>query len=47
VENETLNIETEDVYETPMLAEVGDFADITQGNTYGPYEGFAGLGHYM
>ncbi|WP_405716681.1 MULTISPECIES: lasso RiPP family leader peptide-containing protein [unclassified Streptomyces] len=30
--NETLNIETADVYETPLLVEVGSFADLTQGN---------------
>lgn len=29
--SETLNIETEDVYEAPMLAEAGNFADLTQG----------------
>ncbi|MFG3242846.1 MULTISPECIES: lasso RiPP family leader peptide-containing protein [unclassified Streptomyces] len=34
--NETLNIETADVYEAPLLAEAGDFADLTQGggNSY-------------
>ncbi len=26
-----LNIETEDVYEAPMLAKAGDFAGLTQG----------------
>ncbi|MEU9624597.1 MULTISPECIES: lasso RiPP family leader peptide-containing protein [unclassified Streptomyces] len=31
--SETLNIEPADVYEAPLLAEVGDFADLTQGNT--------------
>jgi hypothetical protein len=29
--SETLNIEIEDVYEAPMLAEAGDFAHLTQG----------------
>ncbi|MDJ1134488.1 lasso RiPP family leader peptide-containing protein [Streptomyces iconiensis] len=29
--SETLNIETADVYEAPLLAEAGDFADLTQG----------------
>ncbi|MFF2812616.1 lasso RiPP family leader peptide-containing protein [Streptomyces sp. NPDC058000] len=29
---ETVNIEPADVYETPLLVEVGDFADLTQGN---------------
>ncbi len=31
--NETQDIETTEVYETPLLSEVGDFADLTQGNT--------------
>lgn len=29
--NAMRNIETEDVYVAPMLAEAGDFADLTQG----------------
>ncbi|MFE7114040.1 lasso RiPP family leader peptide-containing protein [Streptomyces sp. NPDC057654] len=29
--SETLHIETADVYETPVLAEAGDFAELTQG----------------
>lgn len=29
--SEMLNIETEDVYEAPMLGKAGDFADFTQG----------------
>jgi hypothetical protein len=32
--NETLNIETEDTYEAPMLMEAGDFTDLTQGSSY-------------
>ncbi|MFG3242847.1 MULTISPECIES: lasso RiPP family leader peptide-containing protein [unclassified Streptomyces] len=28
---EALEIESEDVYEAPLLAEVGSFADLTQG----------------
>lgn len=32
--NEALNIETEDVYEAPMLSEAGDFADLTHGASY-------------
>lgn len=30
--SETLNIETADVYESPLLVEVGHFADLTLGN---------------
>ncbi|MFH8985931.1 lasso RiPP family leader peptide-containing protein [Streptomyces varsoviensis] len=29
--SETLHIETADVYEPPVLAEAGDFAELTQG----------------
>ncbi|WP_181923967.1 lasso RiPP family leader peptide-containing protein [Streptomyces inhibens] len=32
---ETLNIETDDVYEAPVLVEAGDFADLTQGGNFG------------
>ncbi|MFB8034008.1 lasso RiPP family leader peptide-containing protein [Streptomyces sp. NPDC056004] len=35
--SETLNIETDDVYEAPLLAEVGDFADLTQGGNLGNF----------
>ncbi len=31
VMSETLHIETADVYEPPVLAEAGDFAELTQG----------------
>ncbi|MFD6393063.1 lasso RiPP family leader peptide-containing protein [Nocardia sp. NPDC060259] len=37
--NETLNIEPAEIYETPLLGEVGDFADLTQGAPIGPVEG--------
>ncbi|MFE1770656.1 lasso RiPP family leader peptide-containing protein [Streptomyces sp. NPDC059008] len=30
---EMRNVGTADVYEAPLLTEVGDFADLTQGNT--------------
>ncbi|WP_216900843.1 lasso RiPP family leader peptide-containing protein [Nocardia alni] len=30
---EKMSFEPADVYEAPLLAEVGDFADLTQGNT--------------
>lgn len=29
--SETLRIESDDVYEAPLLAEAGDFTDLTQG----------------
>ncbi|MEU4848267.1 lasso RiPP family leader peptide-containing protein [Streptomyces gilvosporeus] len=32
---ETLNIETADVYQAPLLVEAGDFADVTQGGQMG------------
>ncbi len=32
--SETLHIESADVYETPLLAEAGDFAELTQGRGY-------------
>ncbi|MEV0265136.1 lasso RiPP family leader peptide-containing protein [Streptomyces sp. NPDC050617] len=35
----TLHIETADVYETPLLAEAGDFAELTQGRGYDWPEG--------
>ncbi|MDJ1130564.1 lasso RiPP family leader peptide-containing protein [Streptomyces iconiensis] len=31
MDNVTLNIEPDDVYETPLLAEAGDFTEHTQG----------------
>ncbi|MFE6922953.1 lasso RiPP family leader peptide-containing protein [Nocardia sp. NPDC057663] len=37
--NETLNIEPAEVYEIPLLAEAGDFADLTQGGVRGATEG--------
>ncbi|MEU7044157.1 lasso RiPP family leader peptide-containing protein [Streptomyces varsoviensis] len=37
--SETLHIETADVYEPPVLAEAGDFADLTQGPGGGIPEG--------
>lgn len=37
--NQTLNIETEDVYEAPILAEAGDFAHSTQGEHQEDAEG--------
>ncbi|MFH8985932.1 lasso RiPP family leader peptide-containing protein [Streptomyces varsoviensis] len=37
--SETLHIESADVYETPVLAEAGDFAELTQGYGYGAPEG--------
>jgi hypothetical protein len=41
--SETLNIDTEDVYEAPMLVQAGDFTDLTQGDrtfiAEGPYSG--------
>ncbi|MGH3831856.1 MAG: lasso RiPP family leader peptide-containing protein [Pseudonocardiaceae bacterium] len=40
--NETLNIETEDVYEAPILAEAGNFANLTQGGGNKSSEGFLG-----
>ncbi|MFD7711043.1 lasso RiPP family leader peptide-containing protein [Streptomyces sp. NPDC059785] len=29
--NETLTVETDDVYEPPLLVEAGDYAQLTQG----------------
>jgi hypothetical protein len=42
--SEPLNIDTEDVYEAPMLAEVGRFAALTQGAVGEKNE--AGFGKY-
>ncbi|MEV0277382.1 lasso RiPP family leader peptide-containing protein [Streptomyces sp. NPDC050610] len=37
--SETLHIEPADAYETPLLAEAGDFAELTQGHGYDWPEG--------
>jgi len=42
--SETLNIDTEDVYEAPLLAEAGHFGDLTQGAVGEKNE--AGFGKY-
>ncbi|MDJ1130566.1 lasso RiPP family leader peptide-containing protein [Streptomyces iconiensis] len=31
MDNVTLNIEPDEVYEAPLMAEAGDFAELTQG----------------
>lgn len=40
--DQTLNIETEDVYEAPMLAEAGNFTHSTQGVGEAYSEGLSG-----
>ncbi|MBG0852145.1 lasso RiPP family leader peptide-containing protein [Streptomyces spinoverrucosus] len=44
--SETLHIEPAEVYETPLLAEAGDYAELTQG-IVGDYPDFFGGGFVL